>query len=390
MTEKAVERLNPPKSGRVEYHDTVVSGLSLRVTDKGRKSWSLLYRLPGDPRKRRLTLGVYPAVALTGKEGARERAKDALGKLAGGGDPAADKARQRKDPHLVESVIDDFEKRHLSTLKDGGKAKRILKADVIPAWGRRRISDITRRDVLDLIEEKAQTAPVGANRLLAWVRRLFSWAVNRGLLEHNPASRIPKPSREAARERVLTDAEILTVWQSCEAEGYPYGLFVQFCLLTGQRRGEVQQMKWADLSNGVWTLPTTKAGRAHEVPLPKQAKAILDRCPKMGEFVFTKRVKAPIGVSSTWKARIAPEVPGWTLHDLRRTAASGMARLGVQPHVIARVLNHAETGITGRVYVRHGWLDEKRAALDLWAKKVAAIVEKKSGPAEVVPMEAAR
>ena len=149
-------------------------------------------------------------------------------------------------------------------------------------------------------------------------------------------------------------------------------------------------MRWSDLSNGVWTLPDSKAGRTHEVPISATAQSILDRCPKRGEFVFTKRVKAPIGVSSTWKARIAPDIPHWTLHDLRRTAASGMARLGVQPHVIARVLNHAETGITGRVYVRHGWLDEKRQALDLWAAKVDAVVAEQPGPAEVVLMEAAR
>lgn len=390
MTEKAVERINAPATGRIEYHDTLVPGLSLRITDTGRKTWSLLYRLPGDTRKRRLTLGTYPTVKLAGKRGARDRAKDALQAIADGKDPGQDRQAQRRDAGLVETVIEDFAARHLANLKDGDKAHRMLKADVLPAWRHRRIRDITRRDILGLIEDKAESAPVGANRLLAWVRRMFGWAADRGIIEYNPALRLPKPTRETSRERVLSDDEIRAIWKDCETDGWPFGNLVQIALLTGQRRGEVGMMRWEDVQDGVWTLPATKSGRTHQVPLSKPAQAILDSLPRRSEYVFPGRRGQPFASWSSAKAKIAPKIAPWTLHDLRRTTASRLAGLGVAPHVISRVLNHAETGITGRVYIRHGWLDEKRQALDLWANKLTAILTGQPGPAEVVPMREAR
>jgi integrase len=239
-------------------------------------------------------------------------------------------------------------------------------------------------------------AAVGANRVFAQLRKMSGWALSRGLIERSPCEGIDKPSSETKRDRVLDDRELALVWRGCEAIGFPFGPLTHLLILTGQRRGEVAGMAYSelDLEGAIWTLPAArvKNKRQHAVSLSPQALALLRNMPRIvgSDFVFsTTGNTAPSGFSNAkehldatlLKLNPQPLAP-WTLHDLRRSVASGMARLGVQLHVIERVLNHVSGTFGGivSVYQKHSYADEMRAALDLWAAHIqnqkSAISEK--------------
>jgi integrase len=208
--------------------------------------------------------------------------------------------------------------------------------------------------------------------------------VERGLIEQSPAANIRPPLKENARDRVLADDELVRAWHAAEAIGFPVGPAVQLLLLTGQRRDEVSHMRWQEinLDNGTWTIPAerNKSGRLHVVPLSTLAISILRSVHQSDAFVFWGR--SPDTAINGWsraKARLdeLSGVSDWRLHDLRRTAATGMARLGFDPHVVERVLNHATTnaGPLARVYQRYAYEDEKRAALEAWGAEVESLCE---------------
>jgi integrase len=224
--------------------------------------------------------------------------------------------------------------------------------------------------MLDRIE-----APMTANRVHGIVRKFFNWCIEHDLIANSPVAGVRAPNKEVSRDRVLTDDELRTVWRAVETD--PHAAIVQLLILTGQRRSEVAGMMWSeiDLDAALWTLPRerVKNARRHEVPLSKQAVAILRRVPRIDDYsVFA--LKPPHGVLQRTKERVG--VDSWTLHDLRRTAASGMARLGASLAVIEKVLNHVSgsfAGIVG-VYQRHEFAEEKRAALQMWADHVERLV----------------
>jgi integrase len=257
----------------------------------------------------------------------------------------------------------------------------------MPHWADRPIDTIKRRDVIDLLDDIAASGrPVLANRTLAHVRKLFNWALEREIIEMTPAAHITAPGgKEAPRDRDLSDDEIRTLWPAFEEGGYPFGPMLKVLLLTGQRRGEVAKMRWTDidLEAAQWNLPgeMTKNGRAHTVPLAPAVMEILQSLPRYaGAYVFTTTGgERPVSGFSRSKARIEKladgEIPQWGLHDLRRTCASGMARLGVPSDHIGRVLNHAPKGVTATTYDRHTYLPEKRRALELWAAYVDGLFQ---------------
>jgi integrase len=271
---------------------------------------------------------------------------------------------------------------------------------VLPRWRGRDIKSITRRDVLDLLDTIADAgAPVMANRTLSAVRKLFNWAISRDIIEVSPVTRVGKPGAETKRERALSDVEIKRLWMALDALAYPFGLFLRFALVTAQRKGEIASLRWSDINEALrsWELPAagTKGDRAHVVPLSPLACEILDDVPRIGEFVFTTRGDGPLGGFSKAKQRLdrmldsggANRPPGssnmtcerlaepWTIHDLRRTAATGMGRLGVSRFIIGRVLNHADRSVTG-IYDRHEYLNEKRQALEAWGNYLENIVDR--------------
>jgi integrase len=255
----------------------------------------------------------------------------------------------------------------------------------IAKWGNRKISTIQRADVIQLLDELVDRgAPISANRLLATLRRMFNWAESRYGLASNPCNKVEAPSAETARDRVLTDDELAAVWRAATEYGGAFEAVVKLLILTGQRRSEVGRMEWRelDLPAKLWKLPRgrVKNDNGHEVPLSAQSLAIIAGIPRIAgrTLVFTTRADKP--VSGFWGVKEALDeksgVEGWTFHDLRRTMASGMARLGVQLPVIEKILNHTSgtfRGVVG-IYQRHSYADEKRAALDLWGAHVARLV----------------
>jgi integrase len=226
----------------------------------------------------------------------------------------------------------------------------------------------------------ANGTPVAANRAMSAIKKLFAWSLDRGAIAIHPLVGLRKPGIERSRDRVLTDAELKTFWQATEQVGFPFGPAFQLMALTGQRRGEVTSMRWSQLNfeGAVWTIPANiaKNGHAHQVPLSTVALDIIQRLPRFmnSDLLFTTTGVSPISGFGRAKDRLdfLMEAGDWRLHDLRRTVASGMARLGVAPHVIEKVLNHVSGEISGvaAVYNRHGYQAEKKEALEQWAQEV--------------------
>jgi integrase len=392
---------NLPNSRR-ETPDGKVAGLFFIIQPSGAASWALRYRAAGGaPRK--LTLGPFPALDL---KAARRAAEDARGRIAKGEDPArektaaraAAKAEREADHDLVERVVEQFVERHAKAhTRDWRETERILNRNVVDRWRGRRLSQIGRADVHNLLDAIADRgAPIAANRVLAQLRVMCKWAVGRGIIENSPCEDVKAPASEKGRERdrVLEPAELRLVWDAVDALGWPWSPFVRLLALTGQRRDEIAGMRWSELSleKAVWMLPgeRSKNRRANEVPLSAAALEILRSLPRFekSDLVFTTNGKTPISGFSPMKRRLdnaiaeiaasrgaAPVAP-WTLHDLRRSAASGMASLGIGPHIVEAILNHKSGTVRGvaAVYNRYTYGPEKRAALAAWATRVEAIV----------------
>jgi integrase len=381
-----------PGAARREIADGKQAGLYFIVQSSGAKSWAYRYRSGGKTRK--LTLGAYPAIGL--KE-ARARAAAASVQVTDGSDPAAEKAAKRAAKaaettnalDLVETVagrfIAQYVRRNLkaSTILE---VERLLNKEILPAWRGQRLSQIGRADIHNLLDGAVERgSPVTANRTLSWFRRMCSWAIERGLIDINPCLGIKAPAAETSRDRVLSDAELKAVWLAAGALEQPYAAFVKLLILTGQRRNEVAGMRWSevDLDAKLWTLPKERAknGREHTLPLSDQAVEILQSLPRIAgsEFALTLFGSRPITGFNLVKQRIGELVPDaapWVFHDVRRTIASGLARLSVDLPVIEKLLNHVSGsfgGIVG-IYQRHSFADEKRAAMQAWANFVQTLV----------------
>jgi integrase len=408
LTDLFVERVKPPESGRVEYFDASFPGLALRVTVNGGKSWCAFYRFKG--RLRRFTIGAYPAIK---PAQARREAQAALERVREGGDPAEEK-RARRDMRTPETdtfgaVAGDYLERHVranNRQSTFNEAKRDLERDALRKWHNRPIASITRRDVIDLVEGiAARGAGVQANRTLTRLRAIFDWAVEKDRLTASPAERVRPVTQEQARDRVLNDDELRWFLHASSEIGWPFGPLAKLLLLTAQRRDEVASMTWVevDLDKGVWTIPRHKAknDREHEVQLSGPATTALRSLPRCGDLVFTTTLKTPVSGFSKSKRRLdaamlsarqaelgahkGDAIPNWTLHDLRRTATTGMARLKIPPHVVDRILNHTGGAIHGvaAVYNRFEYLEERRAALEAWGRYVEGLIT--PAPANVVP-----
>jgi integrase len=380
LTIKSVESA-APSEGRREIPDGYMRGLYLVVQPTGAKSWAVRYRHGGRPRK--YTIGNYPVFDL---KAAREAAGNVLRVAAEGRDPASAK---KLTADSVDAAVAQFIERHLRRNYRPGplkEAERFLRLHVLENWRDRKVSEIKRTDVRDMLERiVARGTPITANRVHGIVRRLFNWCVEHELIETSPCIGLKPPAgRETPRDRVLTDDELCRVWRAAEKIGLFFGPWAQLLILTGQRRNEVAHMQWSevDFDKRLWTLPRerVKNNRRHEVPLSSRAMAILEQLPRTSDrFVFSVNGEAPIrgfGGAKDYLDKLLPDMAPWVIHDLRRTVASGMARLGVNLPVIERVLNHVGgsfAGIVG-VYQRHEFAEEKRAALEKWADHVERLI----------------
>ncbi|MNX87965.1 putative prophage CPS-53 integrase [compost metagenome] len=375
FTAKWLQYLKPPAEGREEYYDATVHGLGLRVSATGTKVWFVFYRVKGNPKLKRLTMERYPQMSLAA---AREKAHEVLFKASCGEDPAEDKQENRRMPTFkafAEEYIELYAKKHKRSWR---KDELAIKKDLLPEWEYRKINDIKRRDVVLILDRISQRgSEIQANRVLALVQKIFNWGIGRGVLEANPCAQMKKPAPENRRDKVLTPEEVRALWQAFSKLDPVIGAAFKMRLVTAQRGKEVDTMRWADvdLKNGWWTIPAevVKNKASHRVPLTQMALDILEGLQSLtgdSEWVF-RAVRGGYLKNPQHTAKEVRDELGFyfVLHDLRRTAATNMASMGISKEVVSRILNHSEHSVTD-IYVRHSYDREKRDALEMWDEKL--------------------
>jgi integrase len=389
LNNRTVARLTLPagKDDVIHFDDDLV-GLGFRLRrsgDRVLRSWVCQYRAHG--RTRRILIG---SAEVLGAEQARAQAKKLLGAVALGHDPQAEKAARRlRDGHSLRAVVDDYLAAKQPSLRPASfrvtKLYLTGKAYFGPLHATA-IGEITRADVAArLLAIMRNSGTVTASRARSALSTLFAWAMGEGLCEANAVVGTNKPAASAPRDRVLDDSELAAIWNACK--GDDYGRLVRLLALTGARRAEIAGMRWSelDLDNGLWSLPKERAKnkRALLLPLPPLALSIIKSVPERvsRDQLFGERAASGFThwgeAKQQLDARLAGKVKPWRLHDLRRTCATRMADLGVQPHVIEAVLNHYgghRAGVAG-VYNRSPYEREMKAALALWSDHVRALVE---------------
>ncbi len=422
LTDIAIQKAPAAAPGKRSYlWDANVDSLGIRITDKGSRSFVFMRRLNG--KQFLETLGRYGTKPgeMSLKE-ARTKAREINERIGEGHNPLAEirenKAAAKAAPpadapiaFTVAKAIELYEKRHISKMKPRSQleARRPLSAILAAKWSTRPLASITKADIRGALDEIVDAGhPVAANRALMNLRAFFNFMVEHDRLDANPCATIKDPGgKETSRDRILSDEEIKLMWPVMKECSYPFGTMGQMLLITSQRRDEVANMRWSEITdldgeNPVWTIPAekNKGARLHEVPLSPLAVSILKTIPRiaasfpngrppvLSDFVFTTDGKHPVSGFSGGKERLdelvtkmlteaeVEPMPHWTLHDLRRTAASNMARDDIPPHVVSRVLNHSAgktEGITA-IYNRYGYLREKRHALESWAARIERII----------------
>jgi integrase len=397
LTAAAVLRIKPPAGGQADYFDKGYPGLALRVSYGGAKTWVYFYRLHGG-KLRRLSLGRFPAMELAGARTAWQDARKAVGK---GENPAR---RKPVAAGTFAAIADEWLKRDQKANRSHDEVKRVLDRDVKPEWEDRQFASIARSDVRDLIDGIADRGAVTyARRVHAHLHRLFQWAFGRDLVERNPVAGLPKPTAVIERDRKLTDAELAVVWKAASQTEWPFGPLFRLLILTGARREEIGALRWYEIQGDVIELKgaRTKPGEPHIIPLSSAALEIVESLPRVARaaHVFTTTGATAVSGFSKAKRLLDQEaaklndgraLPDWRLHDLRRTMASGMQRLGVSLQVVEAVLGHisgSRAGVVG-IYQQHDYAAEKKAALEAWARHVVGLVSER--PAEVIPMRRLR
>jgi integrase len=382
LTKSSIDALPLPASD-VVYWDAGLPGFGMKVTPTGRKVFVVLYRTGGAGSKlRKYTIGPYGRVTL---HQARLGAQKVFAAKLEGRDPATEKreAKRRAVTDRVEDLLETFIAQHLSQNRSGREISRLLRREVGRPWAGRSIHGISKRDVVEVVSAIEQRgAPIAANKTLKSIKTFLRWCVGRAVLDQSPAEGVPLPAKEVARDRVLSDQELAQIILAARRMGGAYGGIVEFLALTGQRREEVAGMMWDELdpAQRVWTLPKsrTKNAKEHIVHMSEQAVALLKRARKQQPFVFSVLGTKPFQDFSNAKRSLdqLSSVTGWRLHDLRRTCVSGMARLGIPPHVADKILNHQGGTISGvaAVYQRHEFLDERQQALNRWGVHVSRIL----------------
>ncbi|HUK11222.1 MAG TPA: site-specific integrase [Stellaceae bacterium] len=390
LNDHVVKELPPPAAGnRVTYFAGAVlqgvpapRGFGVRVTAAGARSFVLNYRLRG--REYRYTIGAYPdwSTLLAVRE-AR-----ALRQRIDRGENPLDDRLPTPATKTVGDVLNDFVGRYLrnkeAPLRSAGAIESAFNRLVKPSIGKHRIYDLRRSHIAEMLDGiEDDTGPVMADRTRAYLRKALSWYAERDDQFNLNAVIVPVAPRanakDRARTRVLSDEEIRTIWPALGGAG-TFGALIKVLLLTAQRRDEVARMNRGEIgAEGIWTIPAEryKTKRPSHVPLSKAALAVIEAQPKIDgcDYVFASSVKTPFSGFGKSKAALdkAAPVPHWTLHDLRRTAKTLMARAGVRPDISERVLGHAISGIEG-VYDRHSYADEKRDALERLATMVDRIL----------------
>ena len=401
FTDRGIQGLNP-KAERYEAWEDGRTGLGVRVAPSGRKSFVYIYRFDGKPR--RMTLGAYPKIGLADARVLHAKAKQQRERGIDPGAEHIEKRRAERDAETVRELVEEYlDKYARPNKRSAAEDERTLRKEVLPVWGGRKAKSITRRDVIKLLDGIVDRgAPIMANRTLAVVRKMFNFAIARDIIDASPCVMIQAPAKETPRDRVLSQAEIAAFWRGlADAKmSDQVRLALRLMLVTAQRREEVTGAPWAefDLPDQVWEIPgaRTKNARAHRVPLSPLALELLDEireAARGSEWLFpSPRADKPIVPDATSHALRnnleAIGVAGITPHDLRRSAASHMTELGISRLVVSKILNHADSSITG-VYDRYEYGPEKRRALEAWGARLKEIASGKAAPGNVVALQTA-
>jgi len=401
FTQESIDSLRPPKAGREYYWDQNTAGFGLRITATGKRVWVAKYRVNG----KQVMETVATAEQVPTLKEAKARAQKSILKARDGVSPVAEirQAREQADKNqltfaiVADRYLREYVERNCrpSTIRE---TRRIIERDILPGWGERPIAGITSDDIEKLLKGKASSrdrprtgyqdgAGVQANRTLARLKTLFGWCVRQKLIAGDPTAGIERPVRETSRDRILEDQEIVAFWHACEKLEYPFGKLMQLLLLTGQRKSEVTGMRWNEinLDKRQWTIPKerSKNAKAHVVHLSDLALQIIGSLPNFGDLLFSTTGTTPVSGFSKAKIKVDQhmtqelgDLQPWTIHDLRRTLASGLAQSGFQPQVVDRILNHVSGTIRGvaAVYNRYSYLNERQQALHAWAGYVAKLL----------------
>jgi integrase len=374
LTAASVARVKPPKSGQRDLFDAGYPGLSLRVSYGGARTWIYFYRLHN--KLRRLSLGRYPAMSLDEARAAWRIARLAVSK----GENPAHVRPTRADTFAA--VAEDWLKRDQAHNRSAGEVRRTIERDVLPVWGDRLIAGIGRRDVAELVDRVVDRgATTMARRLHSHLHRLFRWSVGRGIIEVNPMADLPKPGSAVRRDRVLDDTELAAIWKAAAQVAWPFGPAIRLLVLTAARREEIGSLRWSEIAGDEIRLPAerSKNKEPRVIPLSPAAIEIIEALPRRGDYVFSANGSGLGGWSKAKRALDAAiaktnggPLPPWRLHDLRRTVATDLQRLGVGLQVIESILGHisgSRAGVTG-VYQRYQFEAEMRDALSLWAQEL--------------------
>jgi integrase len=383
LTKSAIDGLQTGAK-EVVFWDLGLPGFGVKVTPKARKVFIVMYRVGGaGSRLRKYTIGPYGRITLPMAKG---HAQKIFAARLDGRDPAAEKreARRKLTVDGVDDLVEKYIRERLPQLKSGKAVEARLRREVLSHWAGKSVHDIKKRDVIELVGEVGQRSSHAGHRVLKDLKTFFKWCVGCAILDHSPADGVPSFWRFKSRNRVLTDDELAAVLKAARSMEPVFGGIVELLALTAQRREEVTQLTWAEIDQKTktWLLSASRAknGRDHLVHLSEQAWNVLGRMHRHSNHVFvTPGGRRYFQAFSRYKRELdaLSGITGWVLHDLRRTAVSGMARLGVPPHIADKVLNHQSGTIAGvaAVYQRHDFMAERKQAMELWGIHVAKLIE---------------
>jgi integrase len=381
LTARNVGSLSGGPGQRVDFHDASVPGFMLRVSGGNGRTYAVWYRVNGQAR--RFTIGSIDVISLAD---ARERARQILADARAGIDAMAERKAAQVEAHkarLLADSLDDLSRRFLASHGSSlaprtlAEYRRTLVVDVLPELGGLPPKEITRAMVRALLDTIRKRAPTQANRTLATLRKLFSWAVEHEIVEVSPCLGIKAPTEEKPRVRVYTNDEIRALIAG--VAGTEIAQLVPFIFYTATRSEEARSARWCDmdLERRLWVIPDTKEGQAHAVPLSDGAMRVLAGLPRVSDYVFPAGTVAGYmdhPQKAVLAVRVRSGVADFRLHDVRRTVRTRLAELGVTPDVAERVLGHVIAGIR-RVYDRYDYVPQMRAALDVWGTEFERILQ---------------